>query len=111
MADNNPSEVQGGKDELRNNESAATQKNEQPTAQPLRPAMVVGIRSDADAKKDTDAGVSTKSAAPKGMSTCATSFLPLIFDAMPNAKGMSPSRPAEGSVVKMYRRNMANIHL
>lgn len=66
MADSNPPEAMGGKEELRDNETAARQKGEQPTAQPLRPAMVMGLRSDADAGKDSD-GVSTKSGTPKGI--------------------------------------------
>ena len=67
MADNPLSAVQGTKEELREDGCEAAQKRPQPTAQPLRPALTMGIRSDADATKDSDS-LSTKSGVSKGTS-------------------------------------------
>lgn len=65
MADNTPPATQGGTEELRQIESEAAQKRPQLAVQPLRPAMVMGTRSDGDGKKDSDS-VSTKNGVSKG---------------------------------------------
>lgn len=73
MADNTSKAVQGTKEEPREDGREAAQKRLQPSAQPLRPALTMGIRSDGDATKDSD-NLSTKSGVSKGTSA----YVPLF---------------------------------
>lgn len=74
MADNTPNAVQGTKEELREDGREAAQKRPQPSVQPLRPALTMGIRSDGDATKDSD-NLSTKIGASKGTSAYVPVFV------------------------------------
>lgn len=73
MADNTPKAVQSTKEELREDGREGTQKRPQPSGQPLRPALTMGIRSDGDATKDSD-NLNMKSGVSKGTSA----YVPLF---------------------------------
>lgn len=74
MADNTVLGHQSIKGELREDGSQAAQKKPQPGAQPLRPALMMGIRSDGDAPKDSD-NPSAKSGVSKGTSAYVPFFV------------------------------------
>ncbi len=70
MADNMAPPDQGAKREQHDFHNEATQQGPQAASQqPLRPAMVMGLKSDAAGRKDSDS-MSTKSGASKGASVC-----------------------------------------